>query len=254
MTPRPYVLAEITYRAARETHYDVAVLPWGATEAHNLHLPYATDTTQAERAAAEAARLAWERGARVIVLPAVPFGVHTAQLDIPFCLNMSPSTQLAVLRDVADTVARAGVKKLVILNGHGANDFRQMIRELAPQIDLFIATVNWWRIVDAAPYFTEPGDHAGEMETSVALHLVPDLVRPLSEAGSGAARAYRFTAFKEGWAWAPRHWSEISQDTGVGNPAHATAESGRRYAEAVARKLAEFLVELAGTDVTDMYR
>jgi creatinine amidohydrolase len=254
VTPRPYVLTEITYQATRATRYDVAVLPWGATEAHNLHLPYATDTTQAERSAIEAARLAWEQGAKVIVLPAVPFGVHTAQLDIPFCLNVNPSTQLALLRDVADTVARAGVTKLVILNGHGGNDFKQMIRELAPQVDLFIAAVSWWRIVDPAPYFAEPGDHAGEMETSVALHLVPDLVRPLSEAGSGAARSYRFTAFREGWAWAPRRWSEISQDTGVGNPAQATAEKGQRYADAVTRKVAEFLVDLAGADAADMYR
>jgi creatinine amidohydrolase len=254
MNPRPYILSEITYRVARETRYDVALLPWGATEAHNLHLPYATDTTQAEWTAAEAARAAWERGAKVIVLPAVPFGVHTAQLDIPFCVNMNPSTQLAVLRDVGDTVARAGVKKLVILNGHGGNDFKQIIRELAPQVDLFIAAVSWWRIVDPAPYFTEPGDHAGEMETSVALHVAPESVRPLSEAGPGNARSYRFTAFKEGWAWAPRRWSAISQDTGVGNPADATADKGKRYAEAVAARLAEFLVELANTDVGDMYR
>jgi creatinine amidohydrolase len=254
MAARPYVLSEITYRVARETRYDVALLPWGATEAHNLHLPYATDTLQAEWTAAAAARLAWERGAKVIVLPAVPFGVHTAQLDIPFCVNMNPSTQLALLRDVADTVARAGVKKLVILNGHGGNDFKQIIRELAPQVDLFIAAVSWWRIVDPAPYFTDPGDHAGEMETSVALHVVPELVRPLSEAGSGAARSYRFAAFEEGWAWAPRRWSAISQDTGVGNPAAATAEKGERYGEAVAGRLAEFLVELADTAVEDMYR
>ncbi len=254
MTPRPYVLAEMTYRAARETRYDVALLPWGATEAHNLHLPYGTDTIETERLATEAARLAWERGARVIVLPAVPFGVHTAQLDIPFCLNMNPSTQTAVLRELADSVARAGVRKLVILNGHGGNDFRQMIRELLPQVPLFISTVNWYNVVDPTPYFAEPGDHAGELETSVMQHLAGDLVRPLSEAGTGEARSFRFAAFREGWAWAPRRWSEISRDTGVGSPAQATADKGRRYADAVTRKFAEFLVELAGADLEDLYR
>ena len=89
MTSRPYVLAETTYGAVRETRYDVAVLPWGATEAHNLHLPYATDTTQAERGAIEAARLAWERGAKVVVLPAVPFGGKFRIIDFPLsnCMN-----------------------------------------------------------------------------------------------------------------------------------------------------------------------
>jgi creatinine amidohydrolase len=252
--PRPYVLGEITYRAARDAHYDVAVLPWGATEAHNLHLPYATDTIEAERLATEAARLAWERGAKVIVLPAVPFGVHTAQLDVPFCLNVNPSTQLALLRDLADTLGRAGITKLLILNGHGGNEFRPMIRELLPQIPLFLTTVNWYEVVDPTPYFAEPGDHAGELETSVMQHLAPEIVRPLSEAGTGAARSFRFTAFREGWAWAPRRWSAISDDTGVGNPAQATAEKGKRYAEAVTRKVAELLVELAGADPADMYR
>jgi creatinine amidohydrolase len=254
MTAKPYVLGEITYGAARNTRYDVAVLPWGATEAHNLHLPYATDSLQAEGLAMEAARLAWDGGAKIIVLPTVPFGVHTAQLDIPFCLNVNPSTQLALLRDLADVVSRAGTTKLVILNGHGGNDFKPLIRELAPQVPLFIAAVDWYKILDPTPYFAEPGDHAGEMETSVAQYLTPQLVRPLSEAGSGAARSYRFTAFKEGWAWAPRRWSEISQDTGVGNPAQATPEKGKRYLQDIARKLADFLVELAGTDGKDMYR
>jgi len=53
VNPRPYVLGEITYRTARETRYDVALLPWGATEAHNLHLPYATDTVESEGIAVE---------------------------------------------------------------------------------------------------------------------------------------------------------------------------------------------------------
>src|SRR5439155_12476465 len=133
MPPRPYLLHEAIWPAVREAPYQVAVLPWGATEAHNRHLPYGTDTVETERVAAESARLAWEAGARVVVLPAVPFGVNTGQLEIPLCINMNPATQAAVLRDVTESVARAGVAKLVILNGHGGNDFRLMIRELVPR-------------------------------------------------------------------------------------------------------------------------
>ena len=147
----------------------------------------------------------------------------------------------------------AGVTKLVILNGHGGNDFRPMIRELIPQTPLFISTLNWYDVVDPAPYFAEPGDHAGELETSVMQHLAPGLVRPLSEAGPGAAKSFRFAAFREGWAWAPRRWSAVTQDTGVGNPAQATRENGKRYVEAVTRQIANFLVELAGTPPDKMY-
>src|SRR5438067_10274211 len=101
MTPRPYLLAEATWKDARATPYAAAILPWGATEAHNYHLPYGTDCTLAESVAIRAAERAWERGARVVVLPTVPFGVNTTQLDIKLCINMNPSTQAAVLADVA---------------------------------------------------------------------------------------------------------------------------------------------------------
>src|SRR5256885_10305574 len=117
LPPRPYILNELTWKAVRDARYDVAVLPWGATEAHNLHLPYSTDNVETERIAALAARHAAERGARVVVLPVVPFGVNTGQLDIPLCLNLNPSTQALVLRDLATALAGHGVPKLVVLNG-----------------------------------------------------------------------------------------------------------------------------------------
>jgi creatinine amidohydrolase len=134
MPGRPYVLAETSWKQVRATSYQVAVLPWGATEAHNYHLPYGTDNYEASAVAIEAARIAWEGGARVVVLPAVPFGVNTGQLDIPLTINMNPSTQLAVLTDIAEALEEQGIPKLVILNGHGGNDFKQMIRELQPAL------------------------------------------------------------------------------------------------------------------------
>ncbi|MGH7529824.1 MAG: creatininase family protein [Gemmatimonadales bacterium] len=251
--PRPYLLSELTWKTVRDQQYEVAVLPWGATEAHNLHLPYSTDNVETTHIAARAAAHAWERGARVVVLPVVPFGVNTGQLDIPLCVNLNPSTQALMLRDVATALAGQGVPRLVILNGHGGNDFRQMIRELQPQTAVFLCTVNWYQVVDPKPFFSDLGDHAGELETSVMLHVAPELVRPLAEAGDGAARRSRIAAFREGWAWAPRRWRQVTDDTGVGNPAAATAEKGRRYVAAVSEKIGEFLLELARTDPAQLY-
>ena len=253
MAGRPYVLAETTWKFVRHTSYEVAVLPWGATEPHNFHLPYATDNIESEHVAAEAARIAWEQGTRVVVLPGVPFGVNTGQLDLPLTLNVNPSTQMALLGDLARALAGQGIRKLVVLNGHGGNDFRQMIRELQPQVDIFLCTLNWYRCAKPETFFAEPGDHAGELETSVVMHLTPDLVLPLSDAGDGAARPFRIAALRQGWAWAPRQWTQVTADTGVGNPARATAEKGRRYFEAVTRQIAGFLVELAGADVNALY-
>src|SRR5258705_10074579 len=142
MPPRPYLLNELTWKSVRDTRYEVAVLPWGATEAHNFHLPYSTDNIETERIAALAAGHAWERGARVVVLPIVPFGVNTGQLDIPLCLNLNPSTQALVLRDLVTALAGQGIPKLVILNGHGGDDLPPMIPELQPAGSTVLSTVN----------------------------------------------------------------------------------------------------------------
>lgn len=254
MKARPWILAESDWETVRSKRYEVAVLPWGATEAHNRHLPYATDTIQAEAVAAMAAERAWNQGTKVLVLPAVPFGVQTGQRELAFCINMNPSTQALVLRDICASLVDHGVKKLVILNGHGGNDFRQMIRELQGVVPLLIAQVNWYQVVGAKEHFDEPGDHAGELETSVTMHLRPDLVKPLAQAGPGTARPFTVKGFRQGWAWTPRHWVSVTDDTGVGNPRAATPEKGAMFLKAVVEKLAEFLVEVAGTEDGRLYR
>jgi len=253
VTGRPYILAECTWPAVRDAKYEVAVLPWGATEAHNRHLPYATDVIESEAVAAESARLAWNDGARVLVLPPIPFGVNTGQLDVAYCVNMNPSTQALVLSDIVRSLEPHGVRKLVVLNGHGGNDFRPMIRELQPATPMFLCAVNWYASVDAAAFFDEPGDHAGELETSTMMALVPELLRPLEEAGPGRARRFHVQGLREGWVWAPRRWTQVTDDTGVGDPAQSTADKGRRYLEAVCRNIADFLVDLAKADPDAMY-
>lgn len=251
---RPWVLTETTWASVNEHTWEVAVLPWGATEPHNRHLPHGTDTVQAEVVASRAAASAWEAGVRVMVLPAVPFGVQTGQLDLPFALNMNPSTQAALLTDLARCLGGQGIRKLVILNGHGGNDFKGIIRELQPVVDVFLCTVDWYRSVDPRGFFDEPGDHAGELETSVMMHLAPRHTRPVGEAGPGRAREWRVQAFREGWAWAPRPWSQVTDDTGVGNPGSATAERGARFLKAVTERIGRFLVELAEADPDDMFQ
>lgn len=252
-TDRPYILAETPWKIVQQTRYQVAVLPWGATEAHNLHLPYGTDVLQSTLIATEACRRAWEAGARVVALPTVPFGVNTSQLDIPLTINLNPTTQLAVLDDVAASLEAQGIEKLVVINSHGGNDFRWMIRELLLRRSTFIATLDWWKILPTRDYFHEPGDHAGEMETSLLMHLTPELPLPLSEAGNGATRKPKVKALREGWAWTPRRWTQVTADTGVGDPAAATAEKGAAFFDAVTAKIAEFLVELAAVDVASLY-
>lgn len=251
--PRRWMLEESNWKGVRDSRIDIALLPWGATEAHNFHMPYGTDTLQAEAVAAEAARIATDGGARVTVLPAIPFGVQTGQLDIPFCINMNPSTQAAVLRDITASLEPHGVRALVVVNGHGGNDFRTLLREIQPHTRMLLCTLNWWTTVDATRFFSEPGDHAGELETSVVMYLAPHLVLPLGEAGTGAARPFRVAAFREGWAWTQREWTRVTDDTGVGDPRAATADRGEAFFRAVTDRIASFLVELAATDRSELY-
>lgn len=252
---KPYILAESNWKYIRDAEFDVAVLPWGACEAHNYHLPYGTDIVEADRVAAEGARLAWDRGAKVIVLPTIPFGVNTGQFDVKLDINMNPSTQFAILRDVIEVLDRQGIYKLIILNSHGGNDFKTMIRELGLKFPrMFLCQCNWYQAVDQKQFFENKDDHAGEMETSVMMHLTPDWVLPLSEAGDGSSKKFRFSAIREGWAWAERKWMQVTKDTGVGDPRLASKEKGEKYFKAVTEKVALFFEEVAKTKKEEFYQ
>lgn len=251
---RPYILAESHWKELKDANIELALLPWGATEAHNYHLPYATDNIEADHIASEAAKLAWEKGAKVMVLPTIPFGVNTGQTDILLDINLHPSTQLSILKDIIEVLDRQGIRKFLILNSHGGNDFKAMLRELGVRFPkMFLGTVNWFQALDKSVYFENKGDHADEMETSLILHLCPGLVLPKDSWGDGAERKNKIGAFTEGWAWTERKWSQISADTGVGNPGKATAEKGKKYFEAVTRKVAGLLVDICQADTNKLY-
>ncbi len=247
-------MAETNWKALKDSTIDVAVLPWGATEAHNFHLPYGTDIIESDHLAAESARIAHESGARLIVLPTVPFGVNTGQSDIFLDINLNPTTQLAILKDILEVLDRQGIHKLVIFNSHGGNDFKAIVRELGLKFPgMFICLLNWFQMAEKSDYFDEPGDHAGEMETSLMLFLKPELVLSKAQWGVGREKQNKIEAFREGWVWAERRWSQISEDTGVGNPAAASKEKGELFFKAVTQKAGRFLISLCETDVKDLY-
>jgi creatinine amidohydrolase len=251
---REYILAESNWKQIKDQQVDLAVLPWGATEAHNYHLPYSSDIIESDHIAAEAGRIAWEGGAKLIILPTVPFGVNTGQTDIKLDINLNPSTQAAILSDITEVLNRQGIYKFLILNSHGGNDFKQILRELGPKYPkMFLAACNWFTAVDEKEYFENSGDHAGEMETSVMLYLTPELIRPLDEAGEGNARKIKIKGIREGWAWTERKWSQVTDDTGIGDPSKASKEKGEKYFKAVTEKMAELFIEIASADINDLY-
>jgi creatinine amidohydrolase len=251
---RPYILAENNWKNIKDSQFELAILPWGATEAHNYHLPYGTDIIEADHIAAASAKIAWEQGAKVIVLPTIPFGVNTGQADITLDINLNPSTQLAILSDIVEVLNRQGIYKLLLLNSHGGNDFKPILRELGLKYPaMFLSTCSWFQALDKKLFFDNMGDHADEMETSLILHLAPHLVLPLSEAGNGKEKKNKIAAFREGWVWAERKWSQVTEDTGIGDPALSTAEKSEQYFTAVTKKVGEMMVQLAACDINDLY-
>jgi creatinine amidohydrolase len=251
---KPFILAETNWKTIKDQKIDLAVLPWGATEAHNYHLPYSTDNILVEKIAVESAQLAWNKGAKVIILPTIPFGVNTGQLDIRLSINMNPSTQFVVLRDVIDLLNRQEIYKFMILNGHGGNSFKQIVRELGlifPK--MFICTCNWYQSFENSEYFENNGGHADEMETSIMQYIAPELVLPLNEAGNGKGKKFRINAFNENWAWAERKWTQVTSDTGIGDPSGATSAKGEKCFNEIIKKTANLMFELSEADTNNMY-
>lgn len=250
---RPFILAEANWRTVKDEQFHTAVLPWGATEAHNYHLPYGVDNIQVKYVAERAVERAWQKGAKVVLLPGIDYGVNTGQLDVNLCMNMMPSTQLAILKDICDVLVRHNVQKLVILNGHGANNFVAIIRELALLLpDLFVTAVNWYKAAPVKDFFEEPGDHADEFETSCMMYIAPELVQPLHTAGDGATLNFNLKGYKEGWAWSQRPWTKITKDTGSGNPAKADPQKGKLFLEKTIENIGDFLHELSSRTIDQL--
>jgi len=252
---RPYILEETNWKQIKNQKYEVAVLPWGATEPHNYHLPYGTDSLETAGIAAMAAKKAWEKGAKIMVLPVIPLGVQNmGQIELPFCLHCRPSTQKIILEDLVKALYGQGIRKLVIMNGHGGNDFKPAIREILPQFpDMFIALNEWFSFIDNSKYFEEGGDHANEMETSIIMYLFPNLVLPLQEAGDGKSKKFKIKGLNNNTAWTPRRWNLVSEDTGIGNPKKANRQKGEKFIDEITNKIAGFFVELAKEDLNNLY-
>jgi creatinine amidohydrolase len=247
MPPRPYLLLEANHRQLSESPPQVAVLPWGATEAHNRHLPYGTDVIEATKLAEHAAELAYARGARVVVLPTIPFGNDEQQLDQVCTISFGTSTALAVMGDVARSLARQHVDRLIVLNAHGGNQFQPLVRDLQSQHGILIVVANFYEMAPDVKRatFELPGDHADEMETSMLLHLCPGLVE-LQHAGKGERVPFAIKSLAQPGVWTPRPWSKSHPDTGSGDPSRASAEKGQSYFEAVATAVAHLIFDLAG--------
>ncbi len=252
-------LEEMTLADVRRLDYQVAVLPMGATEPHNLHLPYGTDSIEAQTLADRCCARAWELGGRVVQLPTIPYGTETNLQQFPLAMNLLPSTLFLVLRDLVSTLEASGLRKLLIFNSHGGNEFKSFLREIYGRTQVQIFLCNWYQMIrdEAAQICEHAEDHAGEMETSLILSFRPELVRHAEDgkltADSGERRELRFEALREGWIGLSRPWHLLTTNSGSGNPHQASAAKGELLTESIVARVAPFLAELSQTTIDEHF-
>ena len=162
----------------------------------------------------------------------------------------SQSTQAAILNDIVRSLDHQGIRKLLIINGHGGNSFKGFIRDLAMERpDFLIASSDWFSFIPRKDYFDAVvDDHAGEQETSVMMHYYPELVK-MEYAGEGNARKFNIEGLNRKVAWIPRNWSKVTSDTGVGDPSASTPEKGDAYAKAVVGEYVKLVCDLCSKEL-----
>ena len=258
---REWILQEVNYGFVKDNPYEVAVLPMGATEPHNLHLPYGTDTFEATEIASRSCEAAWKQGAKVVMLPTIPYGTETNQREFHLSMNVNPTTLGQIIKDLTASMEYQGVRKLLILNSHGGNDFKPLLREMSGTTEVRMFLCNWFKETssDVKPeIFDHPDDHAGEMETSLGLAFFSDLVARNEQTGElladdGACRPTRFDAINKGWVSITRDWHLLTTNSGAGYPHEASAEKGERLMEILVERISGFLVELANAEFDDSF-
>lgn len=256
---KPWILADNNYAHIGAQQYEVAVLPLGATEPHNLHLPYGTDIFEASIVGDKICEAAHEQGAKVILLPTIPFGTETNMREFPLAINLNPSTLNRVICDIAESLLTDGIKKLVLLNSHGGNGLKPLLREMSGKTETNFFLCNWYTSFQDVYFdiFEKMDDHAGEMETSFGLAFFPELVAR-NEDGSLTADAAvtnptKLEALNEGWVSISRPWHLLTTNSGSADPHAATAEKGRKMMDTLVERLGKFLVELSSLEINNRF-
>jgi creatinine amidohydrolase len=252
--------ADLPWPAFRDLPPDtVAVLPVAAIEQHGPHLPVSVDTTINQGIVARALALL-PRACPVLVLPTQAVGLSVEHIRFPGTLTSSPETLLALWTDIGQSVARAGVRRLLILNSHGGQP--QLVdivcRRLRGQADMFAVGCLWPRL-GLPPGLDDPeGIHGGLIETALMLALAPDRVdrarmRDFRSAWLDRAAEFR-TLVPEGAVSFGWETQDLHPAGALGDASRATAEIGERILAHVAGRLAELLAEVARFDVDGWLR
>lgn len=242
----------------------VAVLPLGATEQHGPHLPLSVDTVLVE-GVIQAALKNLSDNDPVWILPTQSVGLSTEHTAFAGTLSLSPQTVLQQWCDIGASVARAGVKKILLFNAHGGHVglMDVVARELRAQHGLLVYSSSWYQLpldesvmARFSPEEHRFGIHAGDIETSMMLALAPELVRMdlaqnFVSASQGRAAHYPVLgngrSAKLGW-----HIQDYNPQGAVGNASAATPEKGHALLTTAGEQLALLLKEIVSLPLSTL--
>jgi len=242
--------------AALDPTRTVAVLPLGATEQHGPHLPLSVDTVLVD-GVVTSALTHLSATDPVLVLPTQTLGLSTEHTAFAGTLHVSPQTLIQVWCDIGASVARAGVKKLLMFNAHGGNVglMDVVARELRAQHGLIVYSSSWYNLpLDTAVMAQFSADehrfgiHAGDIETSMMLALSPtqvDMAQAQNFASTSQDRAKHYAVLGDGKSaklgW---HMQDYNPQGAAGNAAAATPAKGEALVQSAGEQLARLLKEL----------
>jgi len=232
----------------------VAIFPIGATEQHGPHLPLGTDAAINAGIVARAAELV-PAEIPVLVLPALPVGLSPEHRDFAGTLTLSPETLLRAVLEIGESVARAGVRKIVLFNSHGGQPavLDLAAQQLRTNHAMIALVTHSWRLMRPAELFPpaerEAGIHGGANETSLLLHLHPALVRRerIADFPSSARAVERDHPelaaggrFKFAW-----QTQDLNPSGAVGDARLGTADAGRALVDEAAQALVALVSDLS---------
>ncbi len=237
----------------------VPLVPVGSTEQHGPHLPTKTDAFLAYEVCKEAARKAPE----AVVLPPVSYGYNEHHLDFPATIHIGYETLTKFVIDIGRSLAHHGFRKIIIVNGHGSNTAPMEIaaRRITLESPAICASLIYIALAPEALTILEGEDaHAAELETSLMLHLAPELVDM-----SKAVRDWCFPKSKFiQWGYEPGQkgfgvaggtvqfmdwWSRTSETGTQGDPTKASKAKGERILHLCAEALASFIREFKAREI-----
>ena len=236
-------LAEQTWTDARDAETNLAVVPVGSTEQHGPHAPLGVDFMTAEAIAeATAERYAEEHDEEPVVTPAIPVGVAEEHRSFDGTLWVTEDTLRAYVGDVLRSLGHHGFDRVVVVNGHGGNTgaLQEVCGRVTRDGDCYAIPFTWFDVVDPE---CELG-HGGPTETSVMLHVAPELVREERYPEAAAGAGDEFGVFVDGTNLA-YDFDEFSESGNLKDPSPATSEEGERLLASAAEACASVVAAVA---------